>query len=140
MRSGWGGGLLALLLLLSLLATACQQADRVLGALPRMVGRGGEPAAPGGPASVSRSEQIAELPPEQPTEGFDFERLDDQGGNRRFRVRLRAGGSPALVAARKLTPLFEVDGKNAEQYVSEPTSRRIPGGPPRRCSPAMSWC
>jgi len=135
-RSGWGGGLLALLLLLSALATACQQADRVLGALPRVVGRGADRAAPGESGGAARSQPTVDLPPEQPTEGFDFEPLDDnRSGNRRFRVRLRAGGSPALVAGQKLTPLFEADGKSAAQYVSDAYFQANPGRTPQTMQP-----
>jgi len=129
-------GFLAIVLVLSLFASGCQQADRALGALPRVVGQTDDRPAPSAQDGAVRSEWTTELPPEQPTEGFDFERLaDDEAGNRRFRVRLRPGGSPALVAAQKLTPLFEVDGKNAAQYVSDAYFQANPGRTPQSMQP-----
>ena len=62
-------------------------------------------------------------------------RWTTSAGNRRFRVRLHAGGSPALVADQKLTPLFEVDGKNAAQYVSDAYFQANPGRTPRTMQP-----
>ena len=124
-----------LLVMLVPIAAACQQADRALGAASRLVGRGGERLETGGQGPALRTERTAELPPEQPTEGFDWEPLGDEGGNRRFRVRLRAGGSPALVAGQKLTPLFEVEGKGAAQYVSDAYFQANPGRTPQSMQP-----
>ena len=128
--------LIVLLLILPILTSACQQADRVFGALPRLVGRGAERPGPGEPGDAARSPRAEAPPPETPSEGFDFEPLDDDdAGNRRFRVRLRAGGSPALVAAEKLTPLFEVDGRNAAEYVSDIYFQANPGRTPQTMQP-----
>jgi hypothetical protein len=137
-RSGRGVRALVLLivLLLALMSGGCQQADRVLGAVPRLVGHGGgDQGRTGERGDAVRTRPAEELPPEQPTDGFDFEPLDDDGGNRRFRVRLRAGGSPALVADQKLTPLFAVDGKNAAQYVSDAYFQANPGRTPQTMQP-----
>jgi hypothetical protein len=137
-RGSWGRrvrAILIVLLLLPLAASACQQADRILEALPRVVGRAVDSPEPGEPVDASRPQPTVELPPAQPTEGFDFEPLDDDAGNRRFLVRLRDGGSPALVAGQKLTPLFEVDGKNAAQYVSDAYFQANPGRTPQTMQP-----
>jgi hypothetical protein len=79
--------------------------------------------------------QAEDLPPEQPAEGFDFEPLDDEEGQRRFLVRLDAGGSPSMVATQKLTPLFMVDGKNAAQYVADAYFQANPGRTPQTMQP-----
>ena len=136
---GMRAALLLLVLLLAPLVSACQQADRLIAVAPRVLGGAVNDDARPGPASEDSGaqpvDQTQELPPEQPTDGFDFEPLPDEQGHQRFLVRLQAGGSPALVAAQKLTPLFGVDGKNAAQYVSDAYFQANPGRTPHTMQP-----
>lgn len=131
--------LMLLVLLLAPLASACQQADRLIAVAPRALGGAGNgdarPKPESAPGGAPQAGQAPELPPEQPTDGFDFEPLPDEGGHHRFQVRLQAGGSPALVAAQKLTPLFDVDGKNAVQFVSDAYFAANPGRTPQSMQP-----
>src|SRR5205807_1769543 len=105
--------LLTGLLLLALLATSCRQAEYVTRAAGRIITPGHASASRSDVAVAGASVVNDELPPEQVDPGYDFEPMaatDD--GTVRYRVRIKAGGSPALVAFTRLTPLFNVDGKD----------------------------
>jgi len=74
------------------------------------------------------AQSSAELPPEQSSDAFDFEPAGiDPQGRALYRVRIRAGGNPYVVAATKLTPLFQVDGRDALAYLSDAYFRANPG-------------
>jgi hypothetical protein len=131
----------ALPLLLALVTSGCQQVDRLVAVAPRVLSPGADLAPRPGVALAAPTGETTQtapdaLPPEQPTDGFDFQPIGpDAGGNLRFQVRLLAGGSPYLVAAQKLTPLFRVDGKGPVEYVADAYFRANPGRTPQSMQP-----
>jgi hypothetical protein len=131
---------IGLLLILALLVTSCRQAEY----LARAAGRVTSPDH----ASASRSEIAVagasvtneELPPEQVNPGFDFESMgNSDDGKQRYRVRIKGGGSPALVAFTRLTPLFNLDGKDGPTYVSDAFFAQNPHRNPRTIQPGDTF-
>jgi hypothetical protein len=135
-RRGWGlGVMLALLLLLPLATSACQQVERLAEVAPRAIMPGGGPRLQPGTVRDDSSDDPT-LPPEQRSTSFDFDPMDaDAAGHRRFLVRIGPGGSPSLVALEKLTPLFSVDGKGPIEYVSDAFFAANPQRTPRSIQP-----
>src|SRR5207245_2346736 len=92
---------------------------RLIEIAPRLIAPGGgshtvvRPSPPPPPSPIA-------LPPEQTSPAFAFQSAgtDDQA-RRLYRVRIGPGGSPSLVATSKLTPLFQIEGKDAAAYVSD---------------------
>jgi hypothetical protein len=83
----------------------------------------------------AESKQV-ELPPEQTSSAFDFEPAGhDAEGRALYRVRIRAGGSPYLVATSRFTPLFQVDGKDAVTFVNDAYFQANPGRTPYSIQP-----
>lgn len=122
-------------LLLGACRAAAREADKLIELAPRLVapGRAGNAVTTeaGGTAPSSMA-----LPPAQAASGFDVEPLGLDGqGRRLYRVRIKAGGSPALVALSLLTPLFRADGKDAVAYVSEAYFRANPRRSPGSIQP-----
>ena len=122
-----------------LLAGGCaevgRQADVLIRLAPRLIAPGGARvgSAPGGQVPAVPS---IDLPPPQTSDAFDWEAAgSDSQGRLLYRVRLRAGGSPYLVATAKLTPLFQVDGKNAPSYVGDAYFQANPGRTPFSMQP-----
>ena len=122
-----------------LLAGGCaevgRQADLLIRLAPRLIAPGGVHvgSAPGGQALAAPS---ADLPPPQTSDAFDWEAAGTDGqGRLLYHVRIRAGGSPYLVATAKLTPLFQVDGKNAPSYVGDAYFQANPGRTPFSMQP-----
>jgi len=112
----------ALLVALATLSSACQQTNYLTQVAARTLSSGGASASGPEPfmPEVAGVNVSADLPPPQVDPGFDFEPMDPaENGNLQYRVRIKQGGSPALVALGKLTPLFALDGKDAPEYVSE---------------------
>ncbi|MCC7105947.1 MAG: hypothetical protein IT307_12460 [Chloroflexi bacterium] len=121
---------MARLLLVTLLAgllSGCAEAGRLAQVVPRAIlpDRGPRltllPPTPPHPGA-----QL--LPPAQDNSGFDCQPAGrDAQGRLLFRIRIQAGGSPALVAFSKLTPLFQVDGMDAPSYVAQAYFQANPG-------------
>jgi hypothetical protein len=104
----------------ALLLSGCQEAARLIEIAPRLIAPGaGSHTVVRPPPSGPPPPPVA-LPPEQTSPAFAFQSAgtDDQG-RRLYRVRIGPGGSPSLVAKSKLTPLFQLDGKDAAAYVSD---------------------
>ena len=126
---------ISLLLLLALLMGACRDVDRLTDVAPRAIVRVGGPAVQAAPAPLSARAPLP-LPPAQPTDGYEFQPIGvDNAGWLRFRIRILLGGSPFLVAVEKLTPLFQVDGKSAAQYVGDAYFEANPGRTPYSIQP-----
>lgn len=123
------------LALLALGSSGCEQAARILTTVPRVItpSSSSEQRAD---ITASTTSPSPELPPEQTVEGYEWEPLGTDGsGQLQFRIRILAGGSPSMVAADKLTPLFSVDGKNAAQYVTDAYFQANPHRTPRTIQP-----
>jgi hypothetical protein len=137
--AGPGPRLWLLAALSALLLGACREAgrevDSFLRLAPDLLSRA--EAEPGESAhGVPKLPSAPALPPRQPTSGYDFEAAgQDERGWPRYRVRIQAGGSPALVALEKLTPLFLVDGKDGPTYVAEAYFQANPGRTPSSIQP-----
>jgi hypothetical protein len=72
------------------------------------------------PPTAVATPEVVDLPEEQIDPQFDFHAAGtDVSGSLLYDVRINGGGSPALVGLEKLTPLFNVDGKDGPQYVSD---------------------
>lgn len=138
-RPGRAGLLAGLALATALLGSGCggigRDLDHLLGATTRLLaGEGAAPATAPQPPAPARP--ALELPPRQPIEGFSYAEIEpDERGWPRFQVEIEAGGSPYQVARTLLTPLFEVDGKDAPTYVSEAFFQANPGRTPRSIQP-----
>ncbi len=129
-------GLVALVAMVTtVLLGACGEADRLITIAPHLVAPGAQgsveiPPRPAPPAPP------VELPPEQTSPAFDFAPAGtDAEGRRLYRVRIGPGGSPALVALRKLTPLFDVDGLDGPTYVSKAYFQQYPQRTSRSIQP-----
>jgi hypothetical protein len=128
-------GPLVAVLVLVLLLSGCREIDRLAAVAPRLVAPDGDARMQAPPTSTDPPPEVG-LSPAQPTEGFAFERAGtDKEGRLLYRVRIEAGGSPNLVATTKLTPLFQVDGKTAGQYVADAYFAAHPGKTPRSIQP-----
>ncbi len=86
------------------------------------------------PAMEELGEQVADGIPQVP--GFDFEPAGtDERGWRLYQVRIKAGGSPNLVAIERLTPLFQVDGQDGPTYVANSFFAQNPHRRPNTIQP-----
>jgi hypothetical protein len=118
-----------------LLLSGCSEAERLAQIVPRLASPGAsshpvlsQPSSP--PVPVDK------LPPRQTTGAFDFEPAGvDNQGRLLYRIRIRPGGSPYLVARAMLTPLFLVDGKDAAAYVNDAYFREHPDRSPSTIQP-----
>jgi hypothetical protein len=130
-----GGRGLLLLILTLLISTACQQVERLAEVAPRAILPGQAPRLEGGQAAAAAPADVT-LPPEQRSTAFDWEPLgSNDAGMRQFRVRIRVGGSPSLIALEKLTPLFNVDGKGPVEYTTDAFFEQNPNRTPRSIQP-----
>jgi hypothetical protein len=121
--------------LAAMLLSGCSEAERLVQIVPRLVspGAGSHPVLPQPPSPAAR---LDTLPPRQPNGAFDFEPAGrDEQGRLLYRVRIRPGGSPYLVARSMLTPLFMVDGKDAAAYVNDAYFRAHPNRTPSSIQP-----
>ncbi len=120
----------------ALVISGCRDADDLARLAPRMLDRGAvaRPAAAQSTTAMTQSPQ--ELPPRQPTEGFEFESAGtDASGQMLFHIRIVNGGHPYQVATSKLTPLFYVDGKTSAAYVAEAYFNSNPNRTPSSIQP-----
>jgi len=68
--------------------------------------------------------------------GFDFQPAGtDERGWRIYNIRIKAGGSPNLVALEKLTPLFQIDGQDGPTYVGSSFFAQNPNRRPNTIQP-----
>ena len=103
----------------ALIISGCRDADDLARLAPQMLARGAV-ARPAAQSTTAMTQPPQELPPRQPTEGFEFESAGtDASGQMLFHIRILNGGHPYQVATSKLTPLFYVDGKTSATYVAE---------------------
>src|SRR5438105_162614 len=133
---GYQAGAVLLLTLACVWATACGSATEpkpVSGA--ELASASAEDAAAQGSPVIRLTEEESDLPSVQ-TDAFDF-RSDGlaQDGDRLYRVTIRAGGSPSLVALSRFTPLFDVNGKSASQFVEDAFFEQNPQRTPRTIQP-----
>jgi hypothetical protein len=111
---------------LALLVTACRDADDLARLAPPVLAPGSV-GRPAGQNATTTNQTPLELPPRQPTDGFEFEPTGADGsGHMLFHVRILQNGNPYQVAESKLTPLFYVDGKSSTEYVSDEYFRSNP--------------
>ncbi|HLI27616.1 MAG TPA: hypothetical protein VKZ60_11120 [Chloroflexota bacterium] len=115
--------------------SGCEEAGRLRAIAPHLLAPGAQGGAgislPLAPPPVPR-----ELPPEQTSAAFEFTPAGtDAEGRLLYRVRIGPGGSPALVALRKFTPLFAVDGQDALSYVSHAYFQQYPQRTARSIQP-----
>jgi hypothetical protein len=126
---------LALVALGLVLLAGCTEAARLRAIAPHLLAPGAQGGA-GLAVALAPVAAARELPPEQTSSAFEFTPAGtDATGRRVYRVRIGPGGSPALVAVRKLTPLFAVDGQDALTYVSQAYFAQHPHRTPRSIQP-----
>jgi hypothetical protein len=121
--------------LAALLLSACSDAERLAQIVPRLTSPGARshPVLPQPPSPPAPTD---ELPPRQPNGAFDFEPAGtDEQGHLLYHVRIRPGGSPYLVSRTMLTPLFQLDGKDAAAYVNDAYFRAHPDRTPSTIQP-----
>jgi hypothetical protein len=124
-----------LVLPLTLLVASCRDADDLARLAPQVLAPGSV-ARPAAQNAVSINQPSLELPPRQPTEGFEFEPAGtDASGLMLFHIRILQDGHPYQVATSKLTPLFYVDGKTSASYVAEAYFRSNPHRTPFTIQP-----
>jgi hypothetical protein len=126
---------LALAALGLVLLAGCEEVERLRALAPHLLAPGAQGGA-GLAVAPAPAAAARELPPEQTSPAFEFTPVGtDATGRRVYRVRIGPGGSPALVAVRKLTPLFMVDGQDALSYVSQAYFQQHPHRTPRSIQP-----
>jgi len=122
------------LIVVALSTVSCGQVRQVFDSAGSRAAPTSANAAVGQSALVSL--QNGELPAEQDHPGFDFQPEGTaDNGDLKYRVRIQSGGSPSLVALTKLTPLFNVDGKDGPTYVSDAFFAFNPNRNPRTIQP-----
>ncbi|HZT09190.1 MAG TPA: hypothetical protein VFC51_19375 [Chloroflexota bacterium] len=108
------------------LITSCREARFVAHVTARALDE--RPAQVVAPTPVAQAAPFDPLriPPDEAST-FDF-RSDGtaENGDLLYHVRIKAGGNPATVALAKLTPLFEIDGESAPEYVTDAFFRANP--------------
>jgi hypothetical protein len=78
----------------------------------------------------------AESDPLPAVPGLDFTPAGtDERGWRLYQIRIKAGGSPNLVAVERLTPLFEVNGQDGPTYVANAFFSQNPHRRPNTIQP-----
>jgi hypothetical protein len=134
-RTNAGAGRRLLLALLLPLLVGCQDANQLARLLPRVAepGSGAGLTAPFIPPHLPPAPAA---PPVQADNRFTIEPLSpDPHGWLRYKVRIEAGGSPALVALQLLTPLFQVDGRDGPTYLAQSYFQENPGRTPSSIQP-----
>ncbi len=82
---------------------------------------------------VAGTQTAVEIPQAQE---FDFEPAGtDERGWKLYQVRIKAGGSPNLVARERLTPLFQVDGQDGPTYAANSFFSQNPNRRPNTIQP-----
>jgi hypothetical protein len=81
-------------------------------------------------AGAQTAADISQVP------GFDIQPAGtDERGWALYHVEIKSGGSPNLVAIEKLTPLFQVDGKDGPSYVGDSFFTQNPNRRPNTIQP-----
>jgi hypothetical protein len=125
-----------LLLTLTLLIAGCRDADNIVRLVPQVLMPSGKVSHPVDQSDPVASQPPQDLPPRQPTEGFEFVPSGtDSSGRLLFQIKILQGGNPYQVATSKLTPLFNVDGKTSATYVAEAYFNANPNRTPSTIQP-----